>query len=126
MLSGKYEDDFESTITAETAESITTCDGTTNNMMRPDKDDDDSNSKDGPVNEASSTTEGAKSSDGDESSGGEEDTLTLSFQDIGALRRSLEKDEMIRESLASNSNDITTNVSTKSYAFVLVSETTHS
>ena len=35
---------------------------------------------------------------------GEDDTLTVSFEDIGALRRSLERDGLIRESLASTRN----------------------
>lgn len=39
--------------------------------------------------------------------------MTVSFQDISTLRRSLEQDEMIRESLVSERSNNTSNVSAK-------------
>ena len=48
---------------------------------------------------------------GSELSGEDGDTLTVSFDDISSLRRSLERDEVIRESLASDRSNMTTHVS---------------
>ncbi len=121
MLSGKYEEDFETILTAENAstEANTTdspnltqdCDS--NDIARP-RDED-------------GCSEGAQSdcdeSAGSESERGEEedDTLTVSFQDISTLRRSLEQDEMIRESLASERNNNKTNVSLFVYTMLTIS-----
>ena len=112
MLSGKYEDDFESTITVtetdvasskievasskiEVASSKTemasgdeTAANETADVVREERD----NECSGPFEDGLSYCE---------HSFGDEDTLTVSFEDIGVLRRSLERDEFIRESLAS-------------------------
>ena len=114
MLSGKYEDDFESTLTAETTTTGET-EGHAVTNTSSQAQDDDSNDAARPVSKAG-CSEGAQS-DYDELSGEgeEEDTLTVSFQDIGTLRRSLEEDEMIRESLASDRSNITTSVSPNYY-----------
>ena len=119
VLSGKYEDDFENTITVtetdvasskidvasskievasskiEVASSKTemasddeTAANETANVVRNERD-----------NECSDPLEDGLSYF--EHSFGDEDTLTVSFEDIGVLRRSLERDEFIRESLAS-------------------------
>lgn len=115
IFSGKYEDDFESTLTAENTAST---DG-------PAEGDAVTNSSNSALDvdstrpgDEGSCSEGAES-DFDESAGsvsggeGEEDTLTVSFHDISTLRRSLEQDLMIRESLASERNSNTADVSEK-------------
>lgn len=93
MLSGKYDDDFESTLTDATVDQFdgqTTSSDTANAATcRPVPEERESDS-------AESTD-----AESEETEGGD-DTLTVSFDDIGVLRRSLERDEMIRESLASN------------------------
>lgn len=117
IFSGKYEDDFESTLTPENTIS-------TSGPMEGDtaadsanlaQDHDNSNDTDRP-GDKTACSEGAQS-DFDESAGSggegeeeEDDTLTVSFQDISALRRSLEQDKMIRESLANERNNTTSNV----------------
>ena len=89
MLSGKYEDDFEATLTADNASSAA-------NEARP-GDEAGSDCDESAVSE----------SEGEE----DDDALSVSFQDISTLRRSLEQDEIIRESLASVRKNNTASVS---------------
>ena len=118
IFSGKYEDDFESTLSPENTIST---DGPTEGDNAADsanlaQNHGDSNDADTcRSGDETACSEGARS-DFDESAGSggegeeEDDTLTLSFQDISALRRSLEQDKMIRESLANERNNTTSNV----------------
>lgn len=98
MLSGKYDDDFESTFTAETedAGALSQSQDVPTDVAGPGEDE---------------PNEGNQSDC--ESSGGEEDALTVSFEDIGALRRSLEQDETIKESLASARSNVSIDVSSE-------------
>lgn len=102
MLSGKYEDDFESTLAGDTEnaaainqsheQAISTDEATTIDVVGQS------------VKEMShGGNESMEEGQADyEASEDEDNTLTVSFNDIGSLRRSLERDEMIRESLAGN------------------------
>lgn len=94
MLSGKYEDDFDNTITAaETGDVL---------VQSQSQESQDSLA----ATEERATESGGsfveELSNSDSAGAKEQDTLTVSFEDIGTLRRSLERDEVIRESLASN------------------------
>ena len=108
IFSGKYEDDFENTLTTENLTSTCTYvpaeDGAASNSPN--------SAQDGDSNDIAAHRSDGDQSDFDESAESEgeggEDTLTVSFQDISTLRRSLELDHMIRESLVSES---TSNVS---------------
>jgi hypothetical protein len=116
IFSGKYEDDFESTLTTE---NVTSTDGraegaaTTDSLKLVQDADGDSNDV---ARDDARCSEGVQS-DFDESEGEDgEDTLTVSFQDISTLRRSLELDHMIRESLASErSNNVSGKPSVYTY-----------
>ena len=90
MLSGKYEDDFEGTLTAESADPTATGTSTTGGVA------DGGGEVDGPNEEEEEEGDGES---GSEPSEEDNDTLTVSFDDISTLRRSLERDEVIRESL---------------------------
>ena len=106
IFSGKYEDDFENTLTTEnlTSTDVPAKGGATSDSPNL--------AQDGDSNDIAGRHSDGGQSDFDESAESEgeggEDTLTVSFQDISTLRRSLELDHMIRESLASES---TSNVS---------------
>lgn len=109
IFSGKYEDDFENTLTTE---NLTSTDGPAEDGATTDSP---NLTQDGDSNDIAAHHSEGVQSDFDESAGsegeGEEDTLTVSFQDISTLRRSLELDHMIRESLASERSNSTSNVS---------------
>ena len=117
IFSGKYEDDFESTLTPENTIST---DGPTEGDNAADsanvaQDRGDSNDADRSGDETACSDQAQSDFDESAGSGGEgeeeeDDTLTVSFQDISALRRSLEQDKMIRESLANERNNTTSNV----------------
>ena len=106
IFSGKYEDDFENTLTTENLASADgpAEDGTTSDSPNLAQDGDSNNIAARRSDEAQSDFDESAESEGE----GGEDTLTVSFQDISTLRRSLELDHMIRESLAS---ETTSNVS---------------
>lgn len=94
MLSGKYEDDFDNTITAAETGDVP--------VQSQSQESQDSLA----ATEERATESGGsfveELSNSDSAGAKEQDTLTVSFEDIGTLRRSLERDEVIRESLASN------------------------
>lgn len=92
MLSGKYDDDFESTLTTEQGNPLST------DQLQ-------STDKSPSVEDKAVTLE-----EGRCGSPAEDDTLTLSFEDIGRLRRSLEGDDVIRESIATRQSNMTTEV----------------
>ena len=101
IFSGKYEDDFENTLTTE---NLTSTDGPAEDGATSDSP---NLAQDGDSSDVAACCSDGGQSDFDESAESEEeggeDTLTVSFQDISTLRRSLELDHMIRESLASES-----------------------
>lgn len=99
-MSGKYEDDFESkptgnavdaaTINLSNEQAISASEATRTNAAR-------TSVKEMNCRGNEPAEEGEA---GCQTSEDEDDTLTISFNDIGTLRRSLERDEIIRESLA--------------------------
>ena len=101
MLSGKYEEDFESTLTGD-AEDASTIKNQSNEQAILAGEAIRTGTTGTSVKEMNhggdESTEERQSSC--ETSEDEDNTLTVSFNDIGTLRRSLERDEIIRGNLA--------------------------